>query len=161
MKVCLAIAGTLALYFAAGSGAPAQVAYTNSALNGCYAHLTTSVDTGAAAENRDGVGTLCFDGKGNIVASSKAPNLSGGVTNTNGTVNVHDDITGTYKVTNSPGDGMGIFEGRCARHAFVLRHVENGLAHGFSYILMTRKAGCKDSGPLVIGGNAEYLGPLQ
>lgn len=104
----------------------------------------------------------CFDGKGHIVASSTAPHLSGGVNNTNGVVASHDDVTGTYKVTNSPGDGMGIFEGRCSTHAFVLRHIESdGLARGFSYILLNRKNGCKDNGPLVIGGSAEYQGPLK
>jgi hypothetical protein len=149
---------------AVGSGASdatAQVAYKDTALDGCYAHLGTSVDSGSAAENRDNVGTICFDGKGNIVGSATAPHLSGGVSNTNGTVTIHDDVSGTYKVTNSPGDGMGIFEGKCAKHAFVLRHIENGLAHGFSYILMTRKKGCTDNGPMVIGGNAEYQGPLK
>jgi hypothetical protein len=158
----LIVTSALGVLVASGaSGASGQVAYTDSALNGCYAHLSTSVDSGSAAEDRDNVGTMCFDGKGNIVGSSTAPHLSGGVSNTNGTVASHDDATGTYKVTNSPGDGMGVFEGRCAKHAFVLRHVENGLAHGFSYILMTRKAGCKDNGPTVIGGNAEYQGPLK
>jgi hypothetical protein len=158
----LVVASIAAVLVASGAGAAsAQVAYTDSALSGCYAHLGTSVDTGSAAENRDNVGTMCFDGKGNIVASSTIPHLSGGVSNTNGTVGIHDDVTGTYKVTNSPGDGMGVLEGRCAKHAFVLRHVENGLAHGFSYILMTRKKGCKDNGPVVIGGNAEYQGPLK
>jgi hypothetical protein len=147
---------------ALSSAASAQIAYTNSALNGCYAHEVTSVDSGSAAVNRDGVGTTCFDGKGNIVASATAPHLSGGVSNTNGVIASHDDVTGTYKVTNSPGDGMGVFEGRCDKHAFVLRHIDsNGLAHGYSYILTTHKKGCKDTGPTVIGGSAEYQGPLQ
>ena len=157
--VVASVAGVLVASVA--GAANAQVVYTNSALDGCYAHLSTSVDTGSAAENRDNVGTVCFDGRGNIVGSSTAPHLSGGVSNTNGTVASHDDVTGTYKVTNSPGDGMGVIEGRCTKHAFVLKHVENGLAHGFSYILLTRKAGCKDNGPTVIGGNAEYQGPLK
>ncbi len=142
--------------------AQAQVAYTNAALNGCYAHEATSVDSSSAAENRDNVGTTCFDGKGHIVASATAPHLSGGVTNTNGKSVEHDDVTGTYQVTNSPGDGMGIFQGKCATHAFVLRHVDSaGLAHGYSYILMSRKPNCKDKGPTVIGGGAEYQGPLK
>jgi hypothetical protein len=158
-KILVAVAMLAAL---CDFGAYAQVAYTDSALNGCYAHLSTSVDSGAAAENRDNVGVLCFDGKGQILASSTAPHLSGGVSNTNGVVASHDDVSGTYKVTNSPGEGMGIFEGRCSRHAFVLRRIESdGLARGFNYILMNRKSGCKDNGPLVIGGSAEYQGPLK
>lgn len=158
-----AIATSTILALAAGSAASnAQVAYTNRALNGCYAHMATSVDSGAAAVNRANVGTMCFDGMGHILASSTVPHLSGGVSNTNGTVTMHDDVTGTYKVTNSPGDGMGVFQGRCATHAFVLRRVDsNGLAHGYNYVLTARRKGCKDEGPMVIGGNAEYQGPLK
>lgn len=149
------------LAFPAGA-AQAQVAYTNSVLNGCYADFSTSVDTGSTVVGRDGVGTICFDGKGNIVGTSKVPALSGGVSNTDGVAHANEDHTGTYKVTNSPGDGMGTFEGRCTVHAFVLRRVDSeGLAHGFNYILTKRKKGCKDNGPLVDGGSAEYQGPLK
>ena len=156
------IVGTATLALSRGGVAHSQVAYTNTALNGCYAHLATSVDSGSAAANRDSVGTTCFDGKGHIVGSTTAPHLSGGVSNTNGSVASHDDVTGTYKVTNSPGDGMGVFVGRCATHAFVLKHIDaNGLAHGYSYILTKRSKTCKDQGPMVIGGNAEYQGPLK
>jgi hypothetical protein len=159
----LVMASAAVVFVAAGmSMASAQVAYTNRALNGCYAHEATSVDSSSAAENRDNVGTTCFDGKGHILGSTTAPHLSGGVTNTNGKAVEHDDVTGTYKVTNSPGDGMGIFQGKCAKHAFVLRHVDStGLAHGYSYILMSRDKNCKDNGPTVIGGGAEYQGPLK
>lgn len=157
-----AIAAAPVLMIALCSSADAQIAYTNSALNGCYAHEATSVDSGSAAVNRDSVGTTCFDGNGNIVGSSTSPHLSGDVANTNGVAATHDNVTGTYKVTNSPGDGMGIFDGACAKHAFVLRHFDtNGLAHGYSFILMSRKKGCKGNGPMVIGGSAEYQGPLK
>src|SRR5262249_12849413 len=98
-------AGAVTLAISLGTAAHAQVAYTNSALNGCYAHLATSVDSGSAAVNRDTIGTMCFDGKGHILGSTTVPHLSGGVSNTNGVVASHDDVTGTYKVTNSPGDG--------------------------------------------------------
>jgi len=142
--------------------AQAQVAYNDTALNGCYGHLSTSVDIGSAAENRDVVGTLCFDGKGKIVASSQAPYLTGSIGNTNGTEQIHQGVAQTYSVTNSPGDGMGTFDAGCTKHAFVLKHMDsNGLAHGFSYILIERKKSCKDNGPVVIGGNAEYQGPLK
>jgi hypothetical protein len=156
------IAGAGLLACAAGLGAAqAQVAYTDSALKGCYAHLSTSVDTGSAAENRQVVGTLCFDGRGHIVAASQAPYLSGAVSNTNGTVVNHHDFTGRYSVTNSPGDGMGILQGQCTKDAFVLRSIDsNGLAHGFQYTLIKQKRGC-DNGPMVIGGGAEYQGPLK
>ena len=161
MKILTVTCGLVACAMGAGI-AHAQVAYTNSALNGCYAHLANSQDTGSAALNRDNVGTTCFDGKGNIVASATSPHLSGGVTNTDGTVAMHDDVTGTYKVTNSPGDGMGIFVGRCAKHAFVLRDIDNaGLAHGYSYILLTRDKKCKGQGPTVVSGSAGYQGPLK
>jgi hypothetical protein len=160
-----AMAGAMLLISSASVGtAQAQVAYTNSALNGCYAHMGTSVDTGSAAANRDVVGTFCFDGKGKMVAASSAPYLSGGLDNTNGTLHKGNDQNGTYQVTNSPGDGMGTFEGSCAKQAFVLRHIDSdGLAHGFSYILLKGKQGkgCHYTGPMVIGGNAEYQGPLK
>ncbi|HEX3429586.1 MAG TPA: hypothetical protein VHT03_01760 [Rhizomicrobium sp.] len=142
--------------------AHAQVSYNNTALNGCYAHLGTSVDTGSSTVGRDTVGTLCFDGMGNIVGTAGSTGLSGHVTNTDGTVTTTSDQTGTYKVTNYPGDGMGVFKGTCTEHSFVLRNVDtNGLAHGFSYIRTKVKKGCKDTGPLVVGGGGEYQGPLK
>jgi hypothetical protein len=162
MKVLAIASAAMLVSIAASADANAQVAYTNSALKGCYAHLSTSVDTGSAAENRDIVGTICFDGKGNIVTSSSAPYLTGAVSNTNGDVHRNNDINGTYNVTNAPGDGMGEFDGKCAKHAFVLKHVDSdGLAHGFSYILVKHKTPCKKSDIMVIGGNAEYQGPLK
>jgi hypothetical protein len=165
MKI-FAIASAGLLISSISSSVQAQVAYTNSALKGCYAHLSTSVDSSSAAENRQVVGTLCFDGKGNIVAAAHAPFLSGAISNSNGTVHDADDQTGTYSVTNAPGDGMGVFEGskHCAKHAFVLRGIDsNGLAHGFQYILIKRKETkqCHSTGPAVIGGGAEYQGPLK
>ena len=69
-RLVLLGAATLASF---GAAAHAQVAYTNSALNGCYDNLASSVDSGAAAVNRDSVGTTCFDGKGHIMASTTAP----------------------------------------------------------------------------------------
>lgn len=126
-----------ALIFGTGlwSVAHAQVAYTDSALNGCYAHNASTVYTGQSTPGRDVVGTLCFDGKGHILGAKGTPALSGAVGNTDGTVRNHRNQTGRYKVTNTPGDGMGVFQGRCGVHEFVLRNVDaNGLAHGFSYI---------------------------
>src|SRR4051794_32504133 len=131
MKTAATISGLL-LSLGAPGLAHAQVAYSNSALNGCYAHRSASLDTGAGASAREVVGTLCFDGNGHIVAAQHPPFLSGSVSNTNGTVREHNDITGTYKVTNSPGDGMGLIWQPCHVHAFVLQNVENGLAKGFA-----------------------------
>jgi hypothetical protein len=157
--VLIGVAALLASAACLGS-AQAQVAYTNAVLNGCYAHLSTSVDTEAGAQNRDIVGVLCFDGKGNVVGSSGTPGLSGHVSNTNGSVKTSSNETGTYSVTNTPGDGMGTFEDACSTHAFAVRNVDaNGLAHGFSYILVQRTRKC--AGPEVIGGGAEYQGPLN
>lgn len=144
--------------------AHAQVAYTNAALNGCYAHRGTSVDTGATTVGRDTIGTLCFDGKGNILGTNGSTGLSGHIANTDGTVHVVSNQTGTYNVTNSPGDGMGVFIGQCGPdHTFVLSNVDaNGLAHGFSYIKTpTKKKSCNGNGPLVDGGGGEYQGPLK
>ncbi len=153
-------ATTAALLIAAGSPAQAQVAYTNSALNGCYAHLSTSVGD-ESGTIRDVVGTFCFDGQGHLLGTSSTPGLTGYVENTNGTVKTGTDQQGTYAVTNMPGDGMGTFEGRCSTHAFAIRNVDaNGLAHGLSFILIKRNPKCT-GGPDVIGGSAEYQGPLQ
>ena len=156
------VAASVGLLLAGSGMAGAQVAYTNKALDGCYAHSSTSVDTGSTVVGRDVLGTMCFDGKGKIVGSSSAPHLSGSLSNTDGTIHSGDDENWTYNVTNAPGDGMGTFEGHCTRHAFVLRNVDsNGLAHAFSYILIGRKKGCKGDGPAVIGGSGEYQGPLK
>ena len=159
----LLLAGTVLLLSAGWcAAARAQLAYHDSALDGCYATHSTSVDTGSTTIGRAGVGTLCFDGKGNIVGRTTTPALSGHVENTEGNVHIASDQTGTYNVQNYPGQGMGIFQGTCTIHEFVLRNVDsNGLAHGFSYILTKRKKGCNDNGPPVVEGSGEYQGPLK
>jgi len=142
----------------------AQVAYQNSALNGCYATRAASIDTGSTTVGTASVGTLCFDGNGNIVGTTATPALSGRAVNTEGNVNVASDQTGTYSVKNQPGDGMGVFQDTCTIHQFVLRNVDsNGLAHGFNYILTRRKdkKGCNGGGLPVIEGSGEYQGPLK
>jgi len=143
--------------------AQAQVAYDDSALKGCYAYRGTSVDTGSSdTAGKDTVGTLCFDGNGHIVGTSATPSLSGHVANYNGKRTATPDETGSYHVTNDPGDGMGYFETKCTFHAFVLRNVDSsGLAHGFNYILTKLKPGCNDGGILVSGGGGELQGPLK
>jgi hypothetical protein len=140
--------------------AHAQVAYTNSALNGCYAIHSSSVDTGATTTGSALVGTMCFDGKGKIVGTADKPALSGHVENADGTAYYASDQTGTYTVTNSPGDGMGRFEGSCALHAFVLRRVKDGLAEGFDYVLTKKKKACPN-GPTIAAGEGRYQGPLK
>jgi len=160
VKYLLVGAAAAALLAAAAGSAQAQTTYTNSALNGCYAHHSTSVDTEPGAVNRDNVGTLCFDGNGNIVGTSGTPALSGHVSNSDGTAKTTTDEAATYAVTNTPGDGMGTFTFRCNSDAFVLKNIDaNGLAHGFDFILTQRTGKC--SGPEVIGGGAEYQGPLK
>jgi len=141
--------------------ASAQVAYTNSVLNGCYAHLSSSVDDGTNI-GRDVVGTFCFDGNGNIVGTSGTPALSGSMGNTNGVAKTTSDQTGTYSVTNTPGDGMGTFTIGCGTHAFVIANVDpsTGIAKGLRYILIKKKKDCTN-GPNVIGGAAEYQGPIS
>jgi hypothetical protein len=161
MKTAITVLSGLLLGMAWFGSATAQVAYTNGALNGCYAHRSTSLDNGAGASVREVIGTLCFDGNGHIVAASKAPFLSGNIANTNGTIHENNAITGAYKVTNSPGDGMGLIWQPCHVHAFVLHNVENGHAKGFSYMLIKKKRTCQDNGPDIIGGSATYQGPLH
>lgn len=139
----------------------AQVAYPNSALNGCYAHLSTSVDSGSGTA-KDVVGTFCFDGNCNILGTTGTPGLSGSMGNVNGKAGTASDQTGTYSITNSPGDGMGTFTIGCDTHAFAIKNVDKtGLAHGMSFILIKRTGKCKSSGVELIGGSAEYQGPTN
>lgn len=156
----IALGAAGAFLVGSGYGAEAQVAYTNSVLQGCYAHLNTSVDTQPGALNTDVIGTFCFDGNGNIVGTTNTPGLTGRVSNAKGNVQTVSDQTGTYSVTNSPGDGMGTFVTDCATRAFSINHVDdNGIAEGFFFILISRNPNCK--GPIVIGGSAEFQGPLN
>jgi hypothetical protein len=150
----------LVLALACVGSAHAQVAYTNTALNGCYATRSTSLDN-ATATSFEAVGTLCFDGNGHIVAASHAPFLSGSTVNSNGTVREHNNVTGTYNVTNAPGDGMGRIMQACHIRAFVLHNVENGLAKGFSFMLVKNRPHCNTDGTEPAGGSAVYQGPLH
>jgi hypothetical protein len=96
-----------------------------------------------------------------IVGTTATPGLSGHVANTDRKCACRDQ-TGTYNIKNYPEDGMGVFQGTCAVHEFVLRNVDsNGLAHGFNFILTKRKKGCKDNGASVAGGGGGYQGPLK
>jgi hypothetical protein len=151
---------SIALVWAAAGSAQAQTNYTNSVLKGCYAHRNISADTEPSALNTIVVGTFCFDGNGNILGTSSTPGLTGPVGNINGTIKTATDETGTYTVTNTPGDGMGTITTHCDTRTFVIRDVDaNGLAHGFDFVLNTRNKKCV--GPEVIGGSAGYQGPLQ
>jgi hypothetical protein len=149
-------AGMLIVAISGVAAAHAQVTYTNAVLNGCYGFMEASVDTQAGALNRDSVGTLCFDGNGNVT------DASGHYSNTNGTEGSGSGGGGaTYSVTNSPGNGMGTIVDTCSTKGFSVNSVDaNGLAHGFQYILLSHTNGkkCK-AGPLVIGGTAYYQGP--
>ena len=156
--IVLGAAGVIAML--SGYGAQAQVPYTNSVLNGCYSHINTSVDSGEAAENTDVIGTLCFDGNGNIVGSSGSAGLSGRVSNTNGVIQSKSDEKGSYSVTNLPGDGMGTMVTPCETRAFSINQInERHVAEGFQFILIKRNGNCR--GPHVIGGEAVYQGPLS
>src|ERR1700733_9090765 len=118
--------GTALLLVMGGvSSAQAQLAYGNTVLNGCYGYLATSSDTESPPQNRSVVGTLCFDGAGNIVGVTGSPGLTGNTANTNGTVASASALTGTYKVTNSPGDGMGTWVlDRCTTEAFTINTLD-------------------------------------
>ncbi|MGD0192874.1 MAG: hypothetical protein ABSD74_19225 [Rhizomicrobium sp.] len=156
----LLLIGVAALALSAAGSAQAQVAYTNAVLNGCYGHISTSVDDGSG-QAKDVVGTLCFDGNGNILGTTGTPGLSGHVQNTDGKVKTGADETGTYAVTNTPGDGMGTMTAACGTHEFVISHVNtNGIAQGIHFIAISSNGKC-GSGTQVIGGSAEYIGPLN
>jgi hypothetical protein len=159
------MAGIVLLAAMGGIGrSHATTAYTNSALNGCYGYLLTSVDTEAPPRDRNVVGTMCFDGNGNIVPIIGGVDQTGGIMNTNGVVAGKALITGTYAVTDVPGQGMGTFiytNVNCAgEYAFSINSVDsNGLAHGFQFALIKKGVGpgC-GKGPHVMGGTA-YLQP--
>lgn len=152
-----AMAGIVLLAALGGLSRAHATNYPNSVLNGCYGYLLTSQDP--LPNDRSGVGTICFDGNGNIVPGVSGNALTGGYNNTNGTVTSASLVTGTYAVTNFPGQGMGIFHLNVTcggTFAFSVNTIDsNLLAHGFQFSVI--KKGCS-RGPLVIGGTA-YLQP--
>jgi hypothetical protein len=154
-----AVAGIvlLAAFGGIGSSYGQNHAYTNAPLKGCYGFLVTSVDTqgpNADRENRDAVGTFCFDGMGNIT------DQTGVCTNTNGTTTCIADITGTYAVTNAPGQGMGTLThtGCVSTHVFSIFNVVGGVAQGFHFM---REFNQSCEGPFVLGGTAYLQGPQE
>ena len=166
MKTILTeVFGTALLLVMGGvSSAQAQLAYGNTVLNGCYGYLATSSDTESPPQNRSVVGTLCFDGAGNIVGVTGSPGLTGNTANTNGTVASASALTGTYKVTNSPGDGMGTWVlDRCTTEAFTINTLDgNYLAHGFQFELLKISTAKRcGTGPVVISGTAYYQDPIR
>lgn len=172
LKMIAPLAAAIMLLLTAGAGAPAfaiGTTYTNAALLGCYSHRIVSVDTQTAANNTAQVGTFCFDGAGTLVYTPS--NLTGGCSNVNGAWNCPGvgPHSGTYTVTNSPGDGMGTFSiyvgtSLCEVHEFSLNSVDtNGLAHGFDFILLQAYPYPHCANPLakakVKSGVATYQGP--
>jgi hypothetical protein len=137
----------------------AATVYTNSALTGCYGFLSHSVGISPPL-NRSTVGTICFDGLGNIVPIAGTVDQTGWYQNTNGAVATVANVAGGYAVTNTPGQGMGTFsfKGVCGVYGFSINSVDlpTGIAHGFQFSLVGNK-GCQKS-PNVIGGTA-YLQP--
>jgi isoaspartyl peptidase/L-asparaginase-like protein (Ntn-hydrolase superfamily) len=161
MKNMFTIMAGIVLLAALGGVSRSQATnYPNSVLNGCYGYLLTSQDP--LPNDRSGVGTICFDGNGNILAGTNAVPLSGGLNNTNGVISSGSLVAGTYTLSNpnSPGQGMGTFHltnVTCTPiFAFSVNSVDaNQLAHGFQFTLI--KKNCT-TGPKVIGGTA-YLQP--
>ena len=155
-----AVAGIVLLAALGGiDRSQAATAYTDSALNGCYGFLSNSVDV-APPLNRSTVGTICFDGQGRIVPNAGALDQTGWYQNTNGVIVAAALVTGSYAVTNAPGQGMGTFNfpKACGIYAFSINSVDpaTGVAHGFQFSLVSSK-GCQ-KGPNVVGGTA-YLQP--
>src|SRR5450755_1787736 len=155
----------LAAFGGIGSAYGQNHMYTNAVLKGCYGFLVTSVDTegpNAARENRDAVGTFCFDGMtpGHIIANVGALDQTGVCTNTNGTTTCIAHIAGKYTVTNAPGQGMGTFthSGCVAPHVFSIFNVVDGIAQGFHFMRVFNKS-C--AGPFVLGGTAYLQEPHE
>jgi hypothetical protein len=165
MKKVLTGAAAFALFatMSAIDSSQAQTKYTDAVLNGCYGYLATSVDTQTGADNRNVIGTICFNGVGGIVGTPGSPALTGDYANTNGTLATATNVAGAYVVTNTPGDGMGTWQiAACATQAFSVNTVDaNGLAHGFQFALIKKTQATKCAGPNVIGGTAYYQGPLN
>lgn len=160
-----AMAGIVLLAALGGIGrSQAQNVYNDTVLKGCYGFLNTSVDTegpNAARKNESIVGTLCFDGNGNILKTLAGDNQSGWWFDTNGVAKQGAD-SGTYMLAapNVPGQGMGTFSFTkgCQTYAFSVNSVDaNGLAHGFQFSQIKRTK-CGSGVPLVMGGTA-YLQP--
>jgi hypothetical protein len=155
MKNMLKTMAVMVLLALGVGNSQAQTAYTNAAPRGCYGFLSNSVDV-AAPNNRSTVGTICFDGMGNIIPSVGSLDQTGWWQNTGGIGASFAAVSGTYGVTNNPGQGMGYFSfpSVCGTYAFSINTVDStGLAHGFQFSLV--KA-CTT--PKVIGGTA-YLQP--
>ena len=153
----------LAAFGGIGSAYGQNHAYTDAVLKGCYAFLVTSVDTegpNAARENRDAVGTFCFDGMGHIIANVGALDQTGVCTNTNGTTTCIAHIAGKYTVKNAPGQGMGTFThtGCEAPHMFSIFNVVDGIAQGFHFMRVF-DGSCE--GPFVLGGTAYLQEPHE
>jgi hypothetical protein len=94
----------LVLFAAMGSIAPSNAFTLHpplTSLNGCYSFLLNSIDTNP---ERQQVGTLCFNGAGAVVGGV---NNTGICTNTAGVTHC-GNFHGAYKITDTPGDGMGV-----------------------------------------------------
>jgi hypothetical protein len=130
----------------------ASTVYTNGQLKGCYSFLSTSRD--AAPLDEVVVGTICFDGRGNIVPDSGAEDQTGWEEILGGSLSTVGKEPGTYSVTNSPGQGMGTFSlsaaSFCGKYAFSLHSLDAAtrIAGGFQFALITPGA----CGPAVVGG---------
>jgi hypothetical protein len=140
------------------SSSQASTNYGYGVLSGCYGFLSNSVDV-APPLNRSTVGTICFDGQGEIMAKSGSEDQTGWWQTTNGSAVSSSSVAGGYSVTNTPAQGMGTFgfTGGCVTYAFSINSVDlaTGIAHGFQFSLISNK--CQKS-PNVVGGTA-YLQP--
>ena len=148
------IAGILLVVALAGVGSSqAQHAYTNFVLRGCYGFLSNSVDVAPPNLNRSTVGTMCFDGNGNIIPNFGALDGTGWWQTTNGASLAFAKQGGVYAVLNAPGQGMGqIRLANGCYYAFSINSVDpNDLAHGFQFSLINPQT-CP--GPNVVGGTA-------
>ena len=147
------MAGIVLLVALAGVGSSqAQTAYNNSVLRGCYGFLSNSVDV-APPLNRSTVGTICFDGNGNIIPNVGALDQTGWVQTTSGPFVALAKQPGVYAVLNNPGQGMGEirFATGCY-YVFSINSVDGaGIAHGFQFSLINYQT-CQ--GPNVVGGTA-------
>lgn len=150
-----ALAGMVLLAALGGiNRSQASTVYTDANLKGCYGFLSSTVGQPSPL-NASTVGTICFDGAGHILGKTGGgEDQTGWVQNTDGSVSSFADVTGTYVVTNSPGQGMGTFTFTsvgCGEYAFTLNEIKSSIAQGFQFTLVA-SSGCKqDTAPVASG----------
>jgi hypothetical protein len=142
-----------------GSSQAQNHAYTKAVLSGCYGFLSNSVDSKPSTAT---VGTICFDGQGNIVSNAGGLDQTGWLTDTTVGNFFTSHEGGTYNVGNAPGQGMGTmtFANGCTYYFSMNNVFQYNIALGFQFVLYNYESCKEENGgdPKVVGGTA-YIQP--